>query len=278
MTKLKEYWDSIETAPISDPQVDESLENALTSIRRRQNLKKAVLYAIAPCLLIAAAVIFRPKESSPIMQIYAPMGEKREVLLSEGTKVTLNSGSTIVYSEQLGKKRREVFLNGEAAFEVTKNAKAPFIVHTHSFDVQVLGTTFDVSAYTEKRKSSVVLVEGSVKIINNGHESILIPGQKAEFEMNDNLNISQVEAQDYLNWKRGGFVLRKAGISDIIDILEREYNLNVSMKNSGIYDKAIITAKSTDRMDIGAFLNMLNELIPDMQYTLDIENNTLSLY
>ena len=108
-----------------------------------------------------------------------PAGQRVELVLEDGTRVWLNSKSKLTYPTSFGKKEREVILDGEGYFEVTKNEKAPFIVKTHKYDIKVLGTTFNISAYQNKLSAfETSLLEGAVEVFssnNTEHVSLTPP-------------------------------------------------------------------------------------------------------
>lgn len=277
MSELKRYWDGLEAdSSIDETEIEESLDKVIHRLGRKNRLIRMALCVIAPVVVLIGLFFLRPQESH-ILQCCAPLGEQRQLILSDGTKVTLNSGSTLVYADRFKKDERKVILNGQAIFEVTKNEHCPFVVSTHAFDVKVLGTIFDVCAYSSSVESSIVLAEGSVSIEYPGGKSLLVPGQMAEFYQDGRFAISGVEAQDYLSWRNGGFILKKAGMPDIVDLLKKQYGVDVKFYYSEKYADVRITAKSHERMSLENFLQMLEELIPGMEYKLS-KNNTLELY
>lgn len=101
---------------------------------------------------------------SEMHRIYVPFGETKDVKLSDGTKVKLNAGSTFTYPEVFSASSREVTLKGEGFFEVQKNPKRPFLVHTDKFIVKVLGTVFNVKAYATDKKVETTLLSGKILV------------------------------------------------------------------------------------------------------------------
>ena len=133
--------------------------------------------------------------------IKVPYGKRFELKLSDGTNVHLNSGTSLKYPVRFIKsENRQVFLNGEAYFEVTKDPKHPFVVNSNDMNVKVLGTKFNVTSYKEDAKTYTVLVEGSVaasnKIVDND-EVILKPGNRAYFE-NKHIKSEPVDVRKYI--------------------------------------------------------------------------------
>jgi len=142
--------------------------------------------------------------------VIVPYGKRTFITLSEGTKVWLNSGTKLIYPPFFAEKKREVYIEGEAVFEVTHMESRPFYVKTRDFDVKVLGTVFNVCAYADDKNSSTVLERGKVELSYKGDailtkEKLTIsPGTMAVFDPDKN-NFSQqkVNPQDYISWHDG---------------------------------------------------------------------------
>ena len=158
-------------------------------------------------------------------------GEEYELALADGTHVWLNSESVLKYPANFTGNKREVELKGEAYFEVAHNAQKPFFVNTAEMNVAVLGTSFNVSAYTDDETVHATLVEGSVKIHNkmgNVDEKILIPNQQFIYsKTNHQAQIKTVNARFYSAWKDGAFTFVDEPLPSIMKKLERWYNIRV---------------------------------------------------
>ena len=111
------------------------------------------------------------KPADALIQIFVPYGKRIKITMSDGSQVWLNSGSRFTYPERMDGKYREVTLYGEAFFDVAKKQEAPFFVHTRDIRVAVTGTKFNISAYDDDQLNQTVLVEGSVKVQQNGNLS-----------------------------------------------------------------------------------------------------------
>ena len=138
-------------------------------IRRFKKLNAMLKYAAIIILAFGTGLVFRPsskieKIATDIRysEIRVPFGQMSQVVLSDGTKIWLNSGTTIRYPEQFAADSRSVTINGEAYFEVAKMAHKPFTVNSSDLKIEVLGTSFNISAYQEDQESAVTLVEGKV--------------------------------------------------------------------------------------------------------------------
>lgn len=160
-----------------------------------------------------------------------PRGRQFEITLPDGTHVWLNAASSIRYPTAFTGKERKVELNGEAYFEVVKNARQPFIVDARNkATIEVLGTSFNISAYENEKSLNTTLLDGSVKV--NG--AILKPGQQArvteEVRVIDHTDIDKVMA-----WQRGFFNFEGATLEEVMQQLERWYDIDVEYEN-GIPD------------------------------------------
>lgn len=165
-----------------------------------------------------------------------PYGKHFEILLSDGTNVHLNAGTSLKYPVKFIKgQKREVFLKGEAFFNVAKDAKHPFMVKSDDLYVQVLGTKFNVSSYFEDKETDVVLVEGSVDLFSklDSKEHVLLkPGFKGSFNKKEtNISTSKVITNIYTSWVHGELVFRNISFNDILKKMERQYNVNIVNNN-----------------------------------------------
>ncbi|WP_264535850.1 FecR family protein [Flavobacterium sp. N1736] len=171
--------------------------------------------------------------------IKIPYGKKFQLQLSDGTLVHLNSGTTLKYPIKfIAGENRQVFLDGEAFFDVAKDKKHPFIVNSDNLNVRVLGTHFNVSNYPEDATTDVVLVEGSVGMYNTSEEfnadknTILKPGYKGSFNKENATIITKPVITDiYTSWINGGLTFRNMTFKNIITKLERRYNVTIINKN-----------------------------------------------
>lgn len=134
-------------------------------------------------------------------QLIIPKGKRTQLTLSDGTRLWVNSGTRVVYPGYFDKHRREIYVEGEVYLDVFHDEKAPFIVKTKDFQVQVLGTVFNVSAYPSEGMSSVVLVEGSVNIKNQDKKQVkLAPGQLVNIHTGQLDTPKNVDVEPYVCW------------------------------------------------------------------------------
>jgi len=167
--------------------------------------------------------------------ITTPRGGQYRVQLSDGTGVWLNADSKLRYPVVFGSGLRKVFLSGEAYFEVSKDAKRPFLVETVMQDVEVLGTHFNVSAYEDEGYTSTSLTEGKVKVTVGGTGHILLPGQQAiSLEDSKTLNVLQVDTVEAIAWKNGYFYFQDEPLKNILQKISRWYDVDISYSGNGL--------------------------------------------
>ncbi len=195
---------------------------------------------------------------------YAPNGVKSQVVLPDGSRVILNSGSKLRYPISFGPKSREVELIGEGFFDVVSNEKVPMIVNTSGLAVKVFGTRFNLNAYEENDFISATLVEGKVSLIPLGtsREFELELGYTALFNPDLNrLQISKVEKLDaHIGWMDGKLVFHNEKFVQIIDKLERWYNVDISLQNPEAGDFTLYATFMDENIE--QVLDILSHSIP----------------
>ncbi len=161
-----------------------------------------------------------------------PRGGIFQTVLSDGTKVWLNSASSLKYPVAFAGKERRVVLVGEAYFEVAKNKNMPFKVCVNGMDVQVLGTHFNVMAYPDEKEVKTTLLEGSVKLHSPACNSLLKPGQQGVLCCrNAAFAVNEVNTADVVAWKDGFFVFDNESIQNTMMKIGRWYNVDVVFQN-----------------------------------------------
>ena len=160
--------------------------------------------------------------------VSTPRGGQYQLVLPDGTKVWLNADSSIRFPVAFVGKERKVTITGEAYFEVAKDKKKPFIVSSANIDIEVLGTHFNVSAYTEESIVKTTLLEGSVKINNKNSEVYLLPGQQSQLNNSGQFSIkNNIDLDKEIAWTRGKFQFNSNTIQEIMLQLSRWYDVEV---------------------------------------------------
>lgn len=196
-----------------------------------------------------------------------PRGGEFCLTLSDGTRVWLNSETSIQYPVVFGTKERRVFIQGEAYFEVAKDTKKPFTVQFMSSLVTVLGTSFNIRAYPEEKQSQTTLAEGSVRIYSPGSSILLKPGEQAEVNaLSGEMVKKEVEIKTFTSWKDGRFVFEQEPLENIMRTLERWYDIRVIFRDEGA--KRISLSGNLKRYgDFSQVMNML-QMTGDVRFEL----------
>ena len=213
--------------------ISKHLQNK-TILMVRNILKYAAIIVFAFLLGTVITNQFnKQNEISGFAEVKVPLGQMSEMTLFDGTKVWLNSGTTLRYNNNFGKEDRNISLEGEAFFEVTKN-EIPFKVKLKNYEVEVLGTTFNVVSYNDDYFSRVTLVEGKVAINNISGSLITELKPNEQITIDDNSQkaiIEKVETDFYTTWKEGKIVIDDEQLSEIAARLERWYNVEIQFED-----------------------------------------------
>ncbi|HLT71265.1 MAG TPA: FecR domain-containing protein [Cyclobacteriaceae bacterium] len=210
-------------------------------------------------------------------QKVSSVGQKSVLLLSDGTKVWLNEESRLSYAEDFnGCSTREVFLQGEAFFEVSHNPSMPFIVHTESIKIKVLGTSFNVRSYAGQRTIETTLVEGKVLIEqtdtrgNHIGDVELQPNQCAVFNKSSKvINVTEVNVANRTVWRLNELVFDGEPMDNVILQMERWFGVTIHVRNKGNLD-CRLTARIRDE-SLEDVLKML-ENTHRIRYSIEGEN------
>jgi ferric-dicitrate binding protein FerR (iron transport regulator) len=174
-------------------------------------------------------ILLPPEEMNKLV---VPYGKRTSITLSDGTKVWLNSGTQLDFPGTFEGENREIYVTGEIFIDVAENAKQPFIVHTAEMDIQVYGTSFNVSAYDDDATKTVVLVKGKIQIITQEKQVIdLSPNEKVE-KQGGQLSKEEVDVSGYISWTKGIMKFNETTMSDILKKVGRYYNVQFE-NNSG---------------------------------------------
>lgn len=176
-----------------------------------------------------------------------------KIILADGTEVHLNSSSSLKFPIKFSSIKREVFLVGEAYFKVARNEKKPFIVHTSETEIQVLGTEFNINAYTPKVVTS--LIHGAVKTTaGNGNGLVLRPGIQAEYIKGKGFTTSSFDPASVTSWMEGAYHFEDEDLATIAKIIPRWFDIsNVVFDNKSLEDLRI-TGEINKRKPLSLFL------------------------
>lgn len=220
--------------------------------------RAAIFLLLISCGAIGGLIISKTFETPVYSKMYtviSPAGQMTNIELPDGTLVMLNSGTRIQYSANFTEGHRQVYLEGEAFFDVQRDAEHPFIVNSEFLGVKVYGTSFNIQAYPEDKAFTATLVEGSIGILNTAGEEVtkLVPGEKAYFaESETNIDIRKVDTAIYTSWKEGLVTFRNERLEDIAKQIERWYNVEIIIQKEGLgeerYFGTILKNKPIDQI------------------------------
>jgi ferric-dicitrate binding protein FerR (iron transport regulator) len=179
------------------------------------------------------------EDRKPVINaVIVPYGKRTRVTLSDQSVVWLNSGSRLVFPAKFGKQKREVYLEGEAIFEVAHDSAHPFHVLTESLNVKVLGTVFNISAYRDDSLTSTVLVMGSVELSYPGKGLFrnsgcrMAPGMLVSYDPGTgNIQSSEVDTRLYTSWRDGYLIFHKQPLINILKKISRYYNVEIRLED-----------------------------------------------
>lgn len=255
--QLSKIWNEDDTEIYNTPS-EEELNEVLNHIHNQINLngKKSKaskirhlfmgVSKIAAILIIGVIIglfvnYFRKTE--PVYYTsYAPLGSVSQMLLPDNTMVYLNAGSKLKYVFNSDSDLREVYLEGEAWFDVEKNENKKFVVHTSYYDVNVLGTEFNVKAYPEDDLVSTTLEGGSIQITSTDqfkiqNNQVLKPGEQLIYDKKDNkIELRKVNTRRYTSWKENKLIFIDMSLKELIVLLERKYGVDIKIDDKSLLD------------------------------------------
>ena len=216
------------------------------------------------------------KELMAMQTITVPAGQRINITLVDGTNVWLNARTSLSYPVKFGKNNRQVVLDGEAYFDVTKDKSKPFIVQTDNYNVEVLGTQFDVNAYSETGEFETTLMSGSVKVasVSDSTKKITLKPNNKVFLQDGKLHVTAVDDYNPYRWKEGLICFKNETFTSIMKDFEKYYGLTIQVKNKNVF-KYVYTGKfrQTDGIDYA-----LRVLQKDIKFTYQRDDENQIIY
>lgn len=253
--------------------------SGLYSYKTGRKIHQMMVTAVAAAVLIIAGLFaysnYGVTNEEPVelgrMELVAQDGERATYLLNDGSKIVLHAGSRLEVPLQFNNDKRELFLVGEAYFEVNHNPEKPFIVHSEGAYTRVLGTKFLVQSWPDASDQiEVVVTEGKVALGSSktddrfsGNEAIIEANQKGVLSGDKTAVISGADMEWYMGWTRGQLKFDNRSFEEIIPKLERWYNLDITLE-----DKELGNLKLTAEID---YSQPMSEVLKGIAMTLDLE-------
>jgi len=307
--ELQFFYDQILRDPSETPDVDTKTAYLTHNVkmmylRPQQEMKKVGVKRMVVRALIAASSIFilvlvwqwvKKNRATPDKPAFAATGSRKEsrsnITLPDGTIVRLNAKSKVDYAAGFGTRTREVFLTGEAYFEVTHNAKLPFIVHTDEADIKVLGTSFNVRSYPDEYRMEAALLTGSIELTlhaDTQHRILLKPSDKIIVKKHADkdtiavaglkkVELTSIKVQDSIivetSWLDDKMAFYDKPLSEIALDLERQFDVQIEFKNEAVSGYKYTGVYSEDGAE--DILKIL-QMIKPFKYT--ITNKQIIIY
>lgn len=243
-------WDAIDGSSVTREEIDEAFARTKKraaqmekdSLRRGKRLWRVAAAVCAVAAAVALGVfagmrISAPEAAPGQFEIVADCGQRSDVLLPDGSRIRLNSASRVSYSTEYGKTNRDISLDGEAFFEVAKNADLPFVVSTGNISVEALGTKFNVRSYGDGDET-VTLVEGKVLTTAGESEAVLLPHQSVSFDRASG-TLGQPRptgTSSEVPWLCNEVAFNDDSLTEVAAELARLYGVRVVLADEGIRD------------------------------------------
>ncbi|WP_420320023.1 FecR family protein [Flagellimonas sp.] len=208
--------------------------------------------------------------------LYIPYSKRFNLVLSDGTKIQLNSGATLKYPVKFMKgASREVFLDGEAYFEVTEDKSREFVVRANGLTTRVYGTKFNVNCYKDDDVHEVVLVSGSIGVqrdSTNTEELLLKPNEKASLGKDGRLYRESVDVSGYIAWIDGVLVFENERLENILRKLERHYDVSIKNNYTAINDN-----RYTGYFDIESVDDILRTFSKHKPFVYEVNGHDITI-
>jgi ferric-dicitrate binding protein FerR (iron transport regulator) len=240
---------------INNPQIHQPKPKAL-STRLYLAFSRVAAILIIPLLLLSVYFYFNQANTSTglasntFREIYTKPGTRTQIDLADGTRVWLNDGTTFRYPEHFTGSRREVFVNGEAYFEVKSNPENPFVVNNPMMNTVVTGTHFNLNAYSSDNYFEATLLEGKIHLENADKKLVMKPGEQVQFDpMLEKIVQKKVDPKDAAGWVNGKLIFRDEKLGTAIKKLARWYNVEIILTDPEINNYMMTATIQDEKLD-----------------------------
>lgn len=258
-------------------------KNQFERSQRRQILRfpgwavtaAAAMFLLATCIFF---YVYRLNSTKEIvyLNIETHPGERKLIALQDGSKITLNNSSRLRYPTNFSGNTREVFLEGEAFFEVVHQKEKPFIVRAGKLHIQVLGTSFDVSNYTSDFRANVSVSTGKVGVIAGDHKKshLLTPGQQISYnKVTGKINTSDLNPLGIAGWLRGELIFKNEQLIHICQGLERWYDVRITIKKHALIEQKVSIDQKNESLE-----NVLRMLSIAVGFQYEIKGKEVNIW
>jgi ferric-dicitrate binding protein FerR (iron transport regulator) len=272
---MQDIWENYTTE--SDIQTLPELKKIKKRIHEYENSRRIPFYTyfsrvavifLLPVLSAALTYYLKPDtlivREPELVEYFVPPGERKHIILSDGSEVWANSGSLLIAEKEFSGPARTLFLNGEANFSVAPNPDKPFIVKTEYMDITALGTTFNVQSYPDAGKTIATLESGKVRISTKHADMqsvvILSPNEQLVYDRTtEELITRKVAAEKHTQWIQGFLVFRSNTFDEVIKGIERKFRVKVEY-DPGRYKGRIFTIRFSPDEDVNQVFSILRDI------------------
>jgi len=240
---------------INNQQINQIKPRAL-SARFYQTFSKVAAILVIPLLLLSVYFYFSPTNtpnkiaSNTFREIYTKPGTRTQIDLPDGTRVWLNDGTTFRYPERFTGSRREVFVDGEAYFEVKSNPENPFVVNNPMMNTVVTGTHFNLHAYSSDNYFEATLLEGKIHLENKNKNLVMKPGEQVQFDpMLEEIVQKTVDPKSAAAWVDGKLIFKDEKLGTAIKKLARWYNVEIILTDPEITNYLMTATIQDEKLD-----------------------------
>lgn len=252
--------------PLESDNLYKKIDRTIYQNRFRRGLLK-IAAVLLPLLLLSGFGFYLNRQTdlfsgTTYSEVYVPKGEDARIFFQDGTEVFLNADTRIRYPDKFGLRKREIFLDGEAYFNVAANRKRPFIVHAQHTKTEVLGTSFNVRAYGNSNTIEVVLDEGRTSFHVHENNYPMLPGQKIEYDK----STGRTTLRNLMNpsnaslWKKNIFHFYDTPLAEVIKELERRFDVQFHVQDPAVLNYSYTL--TTKQPGIDGVLKELQKISP----------------
>ena len=219
---------------------DQTTNNCISTKRIPKIIRQWLKIASVIILTLTINYLYQKYKSEneviAMNTVSVPAGQRTNITLPDGTNVWLNARTTLQYPVTFSQKQRTVFLKGEAYFDVTKKKKTPFIVRTDKYDIEVLGTQFDVDAYPDQTAFETTLMKGSVKVTSQyfPEQTITLKPHHKAYVKDGQLAVTKVNDFTPYRWKEGLICFKDEPFQTIMEDFEKYYGIRIIINNKKV--------------------------------------------
>lgn len=284
---LNDIWHGASSENEEEFDVDQAIRNFIQRTRsihekknQRFNIKNVLRYAAISILILAIPFTYWiAKNSGSLNETYTTIncayGDKTSILLPDSSQVWLNSGSKITFNNNFKNGSRQLFLEGEGYFSVKKDPENPFVVNTSLINVKVLGTEFNLKAYSDEKSVAVTLVNGSLQVSNRESTEMITPGQKALYDKKSHSltvnNLSDLAPET--EWMNGRLVFRNASLEDLERQLERWFDVEIEFS-----DELVKTRRFSGTLERESILEVISYFGISQYVDYKIKGNVITFF